>query len=682
MAWSFSQKTTFTGFTAAQEASILAALQTAYDGSAIARTMFENWIATGKGFDIRYQLNSLHVPGAPPTPNGIVYLDPLFVPTLDYISPTGQAVEVNLVHALVHELGHALTGRTDRDADYITDYKGENVIYTNQILAQLGIPERLSYIATSRGGAILERNFQYTNGVTVDRAVSRDGNWNSSAAGNSKDLLIGGPSANTLQGGDGDDFLWGAGGDDKLSGGAGTDTVGFKGKPTDYDLRQNADGSWTARHARGDTNEGKDTIENVEKVMFQGGQTFNLKKEGLTYQVDFSLVIDTTASMGDDIDAVKSQGSAIIDALFSGGTRDARIGIVGFRDTTIGESSSIILPFTDQDQFADRKAAALSALNGIGVSGGGDLPETAFDGLMKALDGSMGAWRPGAGTHRIVLFTDAEAKDGSVADTVARLAANIGATVSSSSWAESTGGSVDRFTLSASGFVPGVGGEDEVVLPPFVPTGESPTPDTSVANVEIYTVYTGNSGNIDPALNSIAKTTGGKSFVAPDPADLVDTLLNIINLPPSGALSQQMYRFQNTSQPGTYLFASEGEAASIRANYANFVEEGAAFKVAFEKTDPLLQGFYRFRNTAPGREGTYLFAGEGEAVSIRANYANFVEEGLAFYAYAGGTGGTDFSRFQNSAMEGTYLFAGPGETASIQANFPSFVYEGIAFGAG
>ncbi|MEY2984992.1 MAG: hypothetical protein RLZZ568_1609 [Cyanobacteriota bacterium] len=150
-------------------------------------------------------------------------------------------------------------------------------------------------------------------------------------------------------------------------------------------------------------------------------------------------------------------------------------------------------------------------------------------------------------------------------------------------------------------------------------------------------------------------------------------------------LTDELIRFRNNDRPGTYLFAGAAEAASIRQNYLNFFEEGAAFQVATTPSDPLLQPFYRFQNTSPGQEGTYLFAGAEEAASIRQNYPNFFEEGIAFYAYAAGVGGgtTEFSRFQNNAMPGTYLFAGPGEAAAIMDN-PNlgFTYEGVAFAAG
>jgi hypothetical protein len=150
-----------------------------------------------------------------------------------------------------------------------------------------------------------------------------------------------------------------------------------------------------------------------------------------------------------------------------------------------------------------------------------------------------------------------------------------------------------------------------------------------------------------------------------------------------GKLKTSLIRFQNTDKPGTYLFAGEQEAASIRQNNKNFKEEGFAFQVAVEKSDPLMQGFYRFRNTDKGREGTYLFAGEQESASIRQNNKNFIEEGLAFYAYPSGIGGEttiDFTRFQNNSLPGTYLFTGPVETSAVLNN-PSFSLEGSAFAA-
>ncbi len=88
-------------------------------------------------------------------------------------------------------------------------------------------------------------------------------------------------------------------------------------------------------------------------------------------------------------------------------------------------------------------------------------------------------------------------------------------------------------------------------------------------------------------------------------------------------------RFRNKDVPGTYLFANEAESESIRANFPNFVEEGIAF-YAYDADAQIATDFYRFRNTS--QPGTYIFVAEAERESIINNFPNFVEEGVAFEA--------------------------------------------------
>ncbi len=145
-------------------------------------------------------------------------------------------------------------------------------------------------------------------------------------------------------------------------------------------------------------------------------------------------------------------------------------------------------------------------------------------------------------------------------------------------------------------------------------------------------------------------------------------------------LNTPLNRFQNKDIPGTYLFATEGESASIRQDFPNFVEEGQAFSVSTTPGDGLIQ-FNRFQNK--DIPGTYLFATEGESASIRQDFPNFDEEGIAFYAYEGDAQiAADFYRFQNSDRPGTYLFVNEIERQSVLNDFPNFVEEGIAFEAG
>lgn len=332
-----------------------------------------------------------------------------------------------------------------------------------------------------------------------------------------------------------------------MSGGAGTDTGVYFGKETDYDIQKNSDGSWSVSHARGAKDAGSDTLRNVEFLQFDGGKTYKLAKGGLTFQTDFALVIDTTGSMGSSIGSVKAQASSLIDAVFAGGKNDGRIGVVGFKDSISGEPSQVILPFTNQDDFATRKAAALAAINSITVGGGGDTPETAFDGLRVALDGSMGQWRFGAGVLRIALFTDAPAKDGALASQVNALASSIGATVAGRSSVAGSSGSVDTFTLalgdngSSSTQQRRYSSDSDANPPfPFVPSDDddpiTPDPtDPTTAQVQIFTIFTGPNGTNTSALEDIADTTGGEFLKTTTNEDLVSILLNIINLPPGSA---------------------------------------------------------------------------------------------------------------------------------------------------
>jgi hypothetical protein len=189
---------------------------------------------------------------------------------------------------------------------------------------------------------------------------------------------------------------------------------------------------------------------------------------------------------------------------------------------------------------------------------------------------------------------------------------------------------------------------------------------------------------VEPDETAILTLASGTGYTIGTTTPITATITNDDVASYGSKLTTPIIRFQNTDKPGTYLFAGEQEAASIRQNYKGFKEEGLAFQVAVNKDDPLMQPFYRFQNTTKGREGTYLFADEKEAISIRQNYKNFKEEGLAFYAYSAGVEGgtTDFARFQNKNVPGTYLFTGPSETSSVLKNFPGFTLEGSAFAAG
>lgn len=52
-----------------------------------------------------------------------------------------------------------------------------------------------------------------------------------------------------------------------------------------------------------------------------------------------------------------------------------------------------------------------------------------------------------------------------------------------------------------------------------------------------------------------------------------------------------------------------------------------------------------------------------------------MEEGIAFYAYAGNADvGTDFFRFQNTQQLGVYIYVAEEERNTILENFPQFSF--------
>jgi Ca2+-binding RTX toxin-like protein len=85
-------------------------------------------------------------------------------------------------------------------------------------------------------------------------------------AGN--DVLSGGDGNDSIDGGAGDDVLIGGGGDDRLAGGSGVDTAVYGGALSDYEIRQNPDGTISVADRIGTSGDGSDTLIGVEKLLF------------------------------------------------------------------------------------------------------------------------------------------------------------------------------------------------------------------------------------------------------------------------------------------------------------------------------------------------------------------------------------------------------------------------------
>jgi Mg-chelatase subunit ChlD len=113
--------------------------------------------------------------------------------------------------------------------------------------------------------------------------------------------------------------------------------------------------------------------------------------------VDLAFVLDTTGSMSEEIEAVKSTIRAVAAKLGADQT-DVRIGLVEYKDRGDAEVTHAY-PFSSDLAAFSRSVARLTA------GGGGDYPEDMQAGLSLALDQLQ--WRPDATARMLVVIGDA-----------------------------------------------------------------------------------------------------------------------------------------------------------------------------------------------------------------------------------------------------------------------------------
>ena len=328
------------------------------------------------------------------------------------------------------------------------------------------------------------------------------------------------PTPYLIVGGTGNDTLKGRSLDDELDGGGGIDTAVYKGAKDEYDIQDLPDGSQRISD-KIPSRDGTDILKNIEKIVFEKGLA-----------QDIAFVIDTTDSMSDDIEEVKARASEIINRVLgeksdspdsvspdktnSGGSR---IAVVGYNDP----GTDIFLPFTDQPDIEQRKTAALNAINSISVGGGGDLPEVVNTGLIRALSGDAGKWRPEADVRRIILFGDAPPKDDELRGQVLALASNVGNSVSgmSSPRAMSIAGDIETSNIT-----------NNLAVTRFALETDAQTK----IPVEIFTILIGNDTETAADFESLATATGGKALNAADSSKIVDVIIEALGTSADGGI--------------------------------------------------------------------------------------------------------------------------------------------------
>ncbi|MGN0315923.1 MAG: S8 family serine peptidase [Fusicatenibacter sp.] len=100
--------------------------------------------------------------------------------------------------------------------------------------------------------------------------------------------------------------------------------------------------------------------------------------------LDLCFVIDTTGSMGDDIENAKENMTDILEHLAEK-TSDFRVAIIDYRDFSSRSDYSADYPYKIQLPFTDSEDAILDAIDSLDLGNGGDEEETVYSALMAAV---------------------------------------------------------------------------------------------------------------------------------------------------------------------------------------------------------------------------------------------------------------------------------------------------------
>ena len=122
--------------------------------------------------------------------------------------------------------------------------------------------------------------------------------------------------------------------------------------------------------------------------------------------LDLCFIVDTTGSMGDDIDNAKENMRSIL-AKLSEKSSNYRVAFVDYRDFSERTYDSDDYPAKVQLPFSDDDDVIYNAIYALDLGYGGDSNETVYSGIMTALGLD---WRPNA-TRVIILMGDAQPLD-------------------------------------------------------------------------------------------------------------------------------------------------------------------------------------------------------------------------------------------------------------------------------
>lgn len=119
------------------------------------------------------------------------------------------------------------------------------------------------------------------------------------------------------------------------------------------------------------------------RALMNASADVNIADVGIRGQVDIVFVIDTTGSMYSDISNVKNNLTAFVDEIEGAGITPS-FALVEYRDITYDGSDSTNVKQNDDTEWFKDGEDFKRQIEKLGVSGGGDTPETAIDALEMA----------------------------------------------------------------------------------------------------------------------------------------------------------------------------------------------------------------------------------------------------------------------------------------------------------
>lgn len=122
--------------------------------------------------------------------------------------------------------------------------------------------------------------------------------------------------------------------------------------------------------------------------------------------LDLCFIVDTTGSMGDDIENAKENMESILEHLGEK-TENYRVALIDYRDYPSRSGASKDYPYKVQLHFTNNNDSIKDAINGLDLGNGGDEKETVYSALMSAVELN---WRSDA-KKVIIIMGDAAPLD-------------------------------------------------------------------------------------------------------------------------------------------------------------------------------------------------------------------------------------------------------------------------------